>query len=443
MTAGSTFAGDRSPGWAGHAVVFTVVVAHACLQVLLHAAGQRTSGALGPAAELVFNLVVDALLLFAPARPRAVGVLVVLAAAIARVADLAAPGLLTSTDALYAGPVPLATPVAVWILVYLWPTPTPAPTAFACVGALALLNAQPWAPTWTGLYVGVVYAVLPAVIAMYVRARASLLSSLRERVEIAERERHLLNERAIVAERQHLAAEMHDVVTHHVTEIVLHAGALRTSTDDEAVKAAARRIGDLGSRTMVELRDLIGVMRSGERAAPAGVTCDRDCARTAAPGTCGRDCPRRAARSTDDRGGDLAELTGSAGASLRVGGDPGTASPAISRAAYRVVQEALTNVRKHAPGARVSVDLRHGDDAVHVEILNTAPTEPADPSLVASGSRTGLAGLRRRVSLLGGTLRSGPTEQGGYLVTASLPALVPAEDHREPEGPASPDPPSP
>ncbi|GAA3002448.1 histidine kinase [Streptosporangium longisporum] len=424
-------------------MVFTVVVAHACLQVLLHAAGQRTSGALGPAAELVFNLVVDALLLFAPARPRAVGVLVVLAAAIARVADLAAPGLLTSTDALYAGPVPLATPVAVWILVYLWPTPTPAPTAFACVGALALLNAQPWAPTWTGLYVGVVYAVLPAVIAMYVRARASLLSSLRERVEIAERERHLLNERAIVAERQHLAAEMHDVVTHHVTEIVLHAGALRTSTDDEAVKAAARRIGDLGSRTMVELRDLIGVMRSGERAAPAGVTCDRDCARTAAPGTCGRDCPRRAARSTDDRGGDLAELTGSAGASLRVGGDPGTASPAISRAAYRVVQEALTNVRKHAPGARVSVDLRHGDDAVHVEILNTAPTEPADPSLVASGSRTGLAGLRRRVSLLGGTLRSGPTEQGGYLVTASLPALVPAEDHREPEGPASPDPPSP
>ncbi|MEU4830321.1 histidine kinase [Streptosporangium sp. NPDC023615] len=433
MTTRSALADGRGAGWAGHVAVFVVIVAYACLQVLLHAGGQRTSGALGPAAELVFNLVVDGLLLFALSRPLAVGVLVVLGATIARVADLATPGLLISTDPLFAGAVPLATPIAVWTLVYLRSTPT----AFACVGALVLLNVQPWAPTWTGLYAGLVYAVLPAVIAMYVRARASLLSSLRERVEIAERERHLLNERAIVAERQHLAAEMHDVVTHHVTEIVLHAGALRTSADDEAVKAAARRIGDLGSRTMVELRDLIGVMRSGGRAAPSGETCGRDCGRTAVQGACDRDCRRGAARTADDRGGDLAELTGSAGASLRVGGDPGTASPVISRAAYRVVQEALTNVRKHAPGARVTVDLRHSPEAVRVEILNTAPTAPADPSLVASGSHAGLAGLRRRVSLLGGTLRSGPTEQGGYLVTADLPALVPTEDHREREGSAS------
>ncbi|MGS2648241.1 histidine kinase [Streptosporangium sp. LJ11] len=424
MTSRSALARDRDPGRAGHAVVFAVVVAYACLQVLLYAGAQRTSGALGPAAELVFNLVVDGLLLLMPSRPRTVGVLVVLGAVIAQVAALAAPGLLTATDALFAGPVPLATPVAVWILAYLRPTPT----AFACVGALALLNVQPWAPTWTGLYVGAVYTVLPAVVAMYLRARARLLHSLRERVEIAERERHLLNERAIAAERRHLAAEMHDVVTHHVTEIVLHAGALRTSTEDEAVKAAARRIGDLGSRTMVELRDLLGVMRSGERVTPAWRTDDQDGRRTAP-------------RSTDDRGGDLAELTATAGASLRVGGDPGTASPVISRAAYRVVQEALTNVRKHAPGARATVDLRYRPEAVSIEILNTAPTAPTDPSLVASGSRVGLAGLRRRVDLLGGTLRSGPTEQGGYLVTASLPASVPAEDHRE--RPAPSDPPSP
>ncbi|MEU4407931.1 histidine kinase [Streptosporangium sp. NPDC023963] len=424
MTSRSALARDRHPGRAGYAVLFTIIAAHACLQVLLYAGAQRTSGALGPAAELVFNLVVDGLLLLMPSRPRTVGVLVVLGAAIAQAAALAAPGLLTATGALFAGPVPLATPVAVWILVYLRPTPM----AFACVGALALLNVQPWAPTWSGLYVGVVYAVLPAVIAMYVRARARLLGSLRERVEIAERERHLLNERAIAAERRHLAAEMHDVVTHHVTEIVLHAGALRTSTEDEAVKAAARRIGDLGSRTMVELRDLLGVMRSGERATPARGTDDRDDSRTAA-------------RSTDDRGGDLAELTATAGASLRVGGDPGTASPVISRAAYRVVQEALTNVRKHAPGARATVDLQYRPEAVSIEIRNTAPTAPADPSLVASGSRAGLAGLRRRVDLLGGTLRSGPTEQGGYLVTASLPASVPAEDRRERPAPSDPPPP--
>ncbi|MFC6084243.1 sensor histidine kinase [Sphaerisporangium aureirubrum] len=420
MTSRSPLAHDRSPGWVGHVVMFVIVAVYACLQVLLYAGGQRTSGVLGTAAELVFNLVVDGLLLFMPSRPRTAGVLVVLGAALAQVAALAAPGLLTSTDALYAGPVLLATPVAVWILAYL----RPMPTAFACVGALALLNVQPWAPTWAGLYVGAVYVVLPAVIAMYVRARARLLQSLRERVEIAERERHLLNERAIAAERQHLAAEMHDVVTHHVTEIVLHAGALRTSTEDEAVKAAARRIGDLGSRTMVELRDLIGVMRSGERATPAQETYDRD-GRGPAP------------RSTGHRGGDLAELTATAGASLRVGGDPGTASPVISRAVYRVVQEALTNVRKHAPGARATVDLRYRPEAVSVEILNTAPTAPTDPSLVASGSRAGLTGLRQRVSLLGGTLRSGSTEQGGYLVTASLPASVPAEDHRE--RPAPPD----
>ncbi|MDH2426343.1 histidine kinase [Sphaerisporangium sp. TRM90804] len=416
MTSRSALAHDRNPGRAGQVAMVAVTAAYACLQVLLYAGGQRTSGALGPAAELVFNLVIDGLLLLMPSRPRTAGVLVVLGAVVAQAAALAAPGLLTSTDALFAGPAPLATPAAVWILAYLRPTPT----GFACVCALALLNIQPWAPTWTGLYVGAVYAVLPAVTAMYLRARARLLHSLRERVEIAERERHLLNERAIAAERQHLAAEMHDVVTHHVTEIVLRAGALRTSTEDEAVRAAARRIGDLGSRTMVELRDLIGVMRSGEWAAPAQETYGH-----------GQDGRRAARRSTGDRGGDPAELTAAAGASLRVGGDPGTASPVIRRAAYRVVQEALTNVRKHAPGARVTVDLRYHPEAVSVEILNTAPTAPTDPSLVASGSRAGLTGLRRRVSLLGGTLRSGPTEQGGYRVTASLPASVPAEDHGE------------
>jgi signal transduction histidine kinase len=92
---------------------------------------------------------------------------------------------------------------------------------------------------------------------------------------------------------------------------------------------------------------------------------------------------------------------------------------------YRVVEEALTNAHKHAPGARVTVRLRYDLANVRLEIRNTAPTRPVDPGLVGTGSGMGLASLRRRLELVRGTLHAGPVPDGGFCVEATLPAYVP------------------
>ena len=97
----------------------------------------------------------------------------------------------------------------------------------------------------------------------------------------------------------------------------------------------------------------------------------------------------------------------------------------VARTAHRVVQEALTNVHKHAPGGEVCVDVRYTQDVVTVLVENSPPTAPVDPALAASGSGRGLHGLRERVELLGGRLQAGPRSDGGFRVQARLP-VVPA-----------------
>jgi signal transduction histidine kinase len=92
---------------------------------------------------------------------------------------------------------------------------------------------------------------------------------------------------------------------------------------------------------------------------------------------------------------------------------------------YRIVQEALTNARKHAPGAHVRVQVRYDPAGVRVTIGNTPPTRPVDAGLVGTGSGMGIANLRRRVELVQGTLHVGPSPDGGFRVDATLPAYVP------------------
>jgi signal transduction histidine kinase len=104
---------------------------------------------------------------------------------------------------------------------------------------------------------------------------------------------------------------------------------------------------------------------------------------------------------------------------LECGGDADVVPSAVLRTAHRVVQEALTNVHKHAPGGRVRVDVRYGADAVTVAVTNTAAT--ADPGLAVTGSASGLRGLRERVAIIGGTLQAGPRPEGGFTVRAELP----------------------
>lgn len=240
---------------------------------------------------------------------------------------------------------------------------------------------------------------------LYVGARRRLVTALVDRAERAECERELLAERVRAQERARLAAEMHDVVSHRVSLMVLQAGALRVSTADAAARDAAEQLRQAGVQVLAELRDLVGVLRGG------------------GPADAGRD-PQAAA-------GELRELVDGARSAagmtveLTEDGDPAALEPTVRRTVHRVVQESLTNAGKHAPGAAVSVRVAYGPQQVRATVRNTAPTRAAEPELAAVGGGVGLAGLRQRVELVGGTLRAAPGPDGGFAVDAVLPAYVP------------------
>jgi signal transduction histidine kinase len=277
--------------------------------------------------------------------------------------------------------------------------------AFAAVALLAVVTARPWQPSAAVITVGVLRIILGPLVAMYVVTRRRLVQALTERAERAEREQHLLAEQARAEERARLAGEMHDVVTHRVSLMVLQAGALRVTAPDEPTRQAAEELRAAGTRALDELRDLVGILR----ATPDG---------------------EQASEEADPAAAGLAALTEESTAvglpaELAEDGDPRLASPVVARTVYRIVREALTNARKHAPGARVTVRVRYDPEEVRLEVRNTAPTGPPDAGLVGTGSGVGLANLRRRVELVHGTLRAGPAPDGGFLVEATLPAYVP------------------
>jgi signal transduction histidine kinase len=300
---------------------------------------------------------------------------------------------------------PLGAVVASYAPVYLADNRRRVIAAFAAIAVLAIITARPWQPSATVIIVGPLRIMLGPLVAIYVVTRRRLVRALTERAERAEREQQLLAEQARAEERARLAGEMHDVVTHRVSLMVLQAGALRVTAPDEPTRKAAEELRAAGCRALDELRDLVGVLRT---------TSDGD--RT----------PQEAHPST-------AELAMLAAESTAVGlptelvedGDPQLASPVVGRTVYRIVQEALTNARKHAPGARVSVQVRYDPANVRVTIRNTPPTQPADAGLVGTGSGMGLVALRKRIELVGGTLRADPDPDGGFLVEATLPSYVP------------------
>jgi signal transduction histidine kinase len=300
---------------------------------------------------------------------------------------------------------PLGAVVASYAPVYLADNRRRVIAAFAAIAVLAVITARPWQPSATVIIVGPLRIMLGPLVAIYVVTRRRLLRALTERAERAEREQQLLAAQARAEERARLAGEMHDVVTHRLSLMVLQAGALRVTAPDEPTRKAAEELRAAGCRALDELRDLVGVLRTASD---------------------GDQPPREAHPST-------AELAALAAESTAVGlptglvedGDPKLASPVVGRTVYRIVQEALTNVRKHAPGARVTVQVRYDPANVWVTIHNTPPTQPADAGLVGTGSGLGLVTLRQRVELVGGTLRAGPVPDGGFLVEATLPTFVP------------------
>jgi signal transduction histidine kinase len=300
---------------------------------------------------------------------------------------------------------PLGVVVASYAPVYLADNRRRAIAAFAAIAVLAIITARPWQPSAMVIIVGPLRIMLGPLVAIYVVTRRRMVRALTERAERAEREQQLLAAQARAEERARLAGEMHDVVTHRVSLMVLQAGALRVTAPDEPTRKAAEELRAAGCRALDELRDLVGVLRT---------TSDGD------------QTPQEAHPST-------AELATLAAESTAVGlptelvedGDPQLASPVVGRTVYRIVQEALTNARKHAPGARVTVQVGYNPANVRVTIRNTPPTQPVDAGLVGTGSGMGLVALRKRIELVGGTLRADPDPDGGFLVEATLPSYVP------------------
>jgi signal transduction histidine kinase len=241
------------------------------------------------------------------------------------------------------------------------------------------------------------YALAPAAAAAFlgqvVQARAELAARLDEITEAREHEQLMSTQKVLAEERAQLAREMHDVVSHQVSLIAVRAGALQVSTADAEAKEAAGTIRQLSVRTLDELRHMVNVLRAGG-SGPTDLAPQPTLAQ-------------------------LADLVAGSGieATLRIGSHPELDPPA-ERAIYRTVQESLTNVRKHAPGASAEVVLAHGAGAVTVTVTSTAPTRPTVP---LPSSRHGLLGLHQRAALLGGTLTWAATPDGGWKNTLTLP----------------------
>ena len=271
------------------------------------------------------------------------------------------------------------------------------------VGSLAV--GQFWTEPSIGEIVGGVAGVafvvlLPGAIGAWVRTRADLMTALTERAERAEAERELLAREAIATERTRIAREMHDAVGHRVSLMVLQAGAIEmAATERDRVEQLACQVQLAGRQALDELRQAVGVLRADE---------DDGAPLTPQPGL---DDLERLVKEVRAAGMSV-ELTRPDAAAAPV-------EPAVSRAAYRIVQEALTNAGKHAPGAAVAVTVSREPDHLLVRIVNGAPTGPAGPS---TGGGYGLVGLSERVRTLDGRLQTEPRLDGGFLVEAVLPA---------------------
>jgi signal transduction histidine kinase len=237
----------------------------------------------------------------------------------------------------------------------------------------------------------------------WTRTRRLYAQADRDRIRLLEAEREERARRAVLEERERIARELHDVVTPHVSVIVIQAGAGLTALDrrPEAAREALHAIDRTARQALTDMRRMLGIM--GE-AAPEG-----DVARQPMPGL--------------DRLGELVEQVRSAGlpVELAIAGERRRLDAGVELSAYRIVQEALTNALKHAAGARARVELAYGADALDIRVTDEGGRGRHDVAELGEGGR-GLIGMRERVGVFGGAFEAGPTLTG-FTVHASLPAL--------------------
>ncbi|MBF9071684.1 sensor histidine kinase [Streptacidiphilus fuscans] len=259
------------------------------------------------------------------------------------------------------------------------------------------------------LIYAVMFSIGPTALGLLLQTREALSARIVELATLRDHERELHAQTVIARERARIAREMHDVVSHQAGLIAVQAGALQVTATDPGVREVAGTMRGLAVATLEELRSMILVLR----AAGAGPT-------ELVPQPRLTDLPRLVAES---EAGAALEVVGYANGDMPVLPEP------IERAAYRTVQEALTNARKHAPGAETQVRVELRDDSLRVAVTNSSPPElapdPAEPAVTSweplPGGGHGIVGLRERAALLGGTLAAGPTADGGFKVRLSLP----------------------
>ena len=259
-----------------------------------------------------------------------------------------------------------------------------------------------------------IFGVLMWLAGRVVRSRAELTAELHEAALVAHEQREADAARAVAEERRRIAREMHDVVAHSVSTMVIQAGGARRilARDPQRAIRAAELIERTGREALGEMRHLLGVLHAGEDAAVLA--------------------PQPTLQGVDA----LLERSSAAGlpVELTIAGEPREVSAGVDLAAYRVVQEALTNSLKHG-GGRAEVQLHYTADELRVTVTDQGTGKPR-PRVESGGH--GLVGMRERVRVCGGELRHGPRQSGGFEVDARLPlqdeaeAALAAGAHRDP-----------
>jgi signal transduction histidine kinase len=248
---------------------------------------------------------------------------------------------------------------------------------------------------WSGLVTVIVVSAVALLLADAVRGREAARRQLADQEQVSEAERA---RRVLLEERARIARELHDVVAHHISVIAIQAEAAPHRVADPPAELT-RSLADIRANALQaldELRRVLGVLRASD------------------PGEDGA-----APQPTLDRLGDLVVGVRNADVDVEtaVSGTPRPLPPGVELSAYRIVQEALSNAARHAPGAPVRVELAYAPTGLSVRVTNGPPRTPPGPR----GSGHGLLGMRERAAMLGGELAAGPTPEGGYAVAAVLP----------------------
>ena len=274
--------------------------------------------------------------------------------------------------------------------------------SLACGAVLSLGKSS---SVLAAVFSDVAFVLLPFLVGRSRRLALAREHAAREQAERLDSERELHVRTAALGERMRLAREIHDVIAHSVSVMVIQAAGARTVMDRNPLRAesALRSVERAGREALAEMRRLLGVLADGQDL------------RALAPQPGLEDLP------------ELVSSTRAAGlnASIRVDGDPVAVTQGLSLCAYRVVQEALMNTLKHAGPTQAEVYLRWCEDALELRVSDTgrvAARGVGEP--VAGSSGHGITGMRERAALHGGSVEAGSAPDGGFVVRATIPLIA-------------------